>query len=48
MASLVLKMSISLGGYIAPADGSSDWAAAGRADDSGRWTLETVSTRQPI
>ena len=43
MASLVLKMSVSLDGYIAPADGSSDWAAAGRSDDGGRWTLETVS-----
>jgi hypothetical protein len=28
MASLVLKMSISLDGYVAPADGSSDWEAA--------------------
>ena len=43
MASVVLKMSVSLDGYIAPADGSSDWAAAGRSDDGGRWTLETVS-----
>ena len=29
MASLVLKMSVSLDGYVAPADGSSDWVAAG-------------------
>ena len=43
MASVVLKMSVSLDGYIAPADGRSDWAAAGRSDDGGRWTLETVS-----
>jgi dihydrofolate reductase len=43
MASLVLKMSVSLDGYVAPADGSSDWAAAGRSDDGARWTLETVS-----
>ena len=25
MASLVLKMSVSLDGYVAPADGSTDW-----------------------
>jgi RibD C-terminal domain len=42
MASLVLKMSISLDGYVAPADGSSDWVAAGRSEDGARWTLETV------
>jgi dihydrofolate reductase len=42
MASLVLKMSVSLDGYVAPADGSSDWAAAGRSDDGARWTLDTV------
>ena len=43
MASLVLKMSVSLDGYIAPPDGSSDWAAAGRSEDGASWTLETVS-----
>jgi dihydrofolate reductase len=43
MATLVLKMSVSLDGYVAPPDGSSDWAAAGRSDDGARWTLETVS-----
>jgi dihydrofolate reductase len=43
MASLVLKMSISLDGYVASADGSNDWIAAGRADDSTSWVLETVS-----
>jgi dihydrofolate reductase len=43
MASLVMKMSISLDGYIASADGSNDWIAAGRADDSASWVLETVS-----
>jgi dihydrofolate reductase len=43
MASLVLKMSISLDGYVAPADGSTDWVAAGRSEDGARWTLETVS-----
>src|SRR5215471_344603 len=43
MASLVLKMSVSLDGYVAPTDGSSDWAAAGRSDDGLSWTVETLS-----
>ena len=43
MASLVLKMSVSLDGYVAPVDGSTDWVAAGRSDDALRWTVETVS-----
>src|SRR3954471_13773001 len=43
MASLVLKMSVSLDGYIAPVDGSTDWIAAGRSDDALGWTVETVS-----
>ena len=42
MASLVLKMSVSLDGYVAPIDGSTDWAAAGRSDDARAWTVETV------
>ena len=43
MASLVLKMSVSLDGYVAPADGSTDWIAAGGSDDGLSWTVETVS-----
>jgi dihydrofolate reductase len=43
MAALVLKMSVSLDGFVAPLDGSTDWVAAGRSDDGARWTLETVS-----
>ena len=43
MASLVLKMSVSLDGFVAPPDGSTDWIAAGRSDDGARWTLETLS-----
>ena len=43
MASLVLKMSISLDGYVAPPDSSSDWVTAGRSEDGAAWTLETVS-----
>jgi dihydrofolate reductase len=43
MASLILKMSVPLDGYIAPPDGSADWVAAGRSDDGAAWTLETRS-----
>jgi hypothetical protein len=44
MASLVLKMSVSLDGYVGPVDGSTDWVAAGGSDDGLRWTVEPVST----
>jgi dihydrofolate reductase len=43
MASLVLKMSVSLDGYVASADGSNDWIAAGRSPDGAEWVLDTVS-----
>ena len=43
MAALVLKMSVSLDGYVAPVDGSTDWSAAGRSADGLSWTVETVS-----
>ena len=43
MTSLILKMSVSLDGYVAPPDGSTDWVAAGRSPDGASWTLETVS-----
>jgi riboflavin biosynthesis pyrimidine reductase len=43
MPSLVLKMSVSLDGYVAPIDGSTDWIAAGGSDDALSWTAETVS-----
>lgn len=43
MASLVLKMSVSLDGYVAPIDGRTDWIAAGGSDDALGWTVETVS-----
>jgi dihydrofolate reductase len=43
MAALVLKMSASLDGYVAPTDGSSDWIAAGRSPDGAGWTAETLS-----
>jgi dihydrofolate reductase len=43
MTSLILKMSISLDGYVAPADRSSDWEAAARSHDGAEWVLDTVS-----
>jgi dihydrofolate reductase len=43
MASLVLKMSVSLDGYVASADGNSGWEAAGRSPDGAEWVLDTVS-----
>jgi dihydrofolate reductase len=43
MASLVLKMSVSLDGFVAPPDGSSDWVAAGRSPDGASWTVDTLS-----
>jgi dihydrofolate reductase len=42
MASLVLKMSVSLDGYVAPLDGSTDWVAAGRSEDGAAWNVETI------
>jgi dihydrofolate reductase len=43
MASLVLKMSFSLDGYVASPDGSGRWKLAGRSDDARDWVVETVS-----
>jgi dihydrofolate reductase len=43
MASVVLKMSVSLDGYVAPADGSTGWIGAGGSADGLSWTVETVS-----
>ncbi len=43
MASLILKMAVSLDGYVAPPDGSTDWVAAGRSPDGAGWTVETLS-----
>lgn len=43
MASLILKMSVSLDGFVASADGSTGWEAAGRSPDGASWVLETVS-----
>jgi dihydrofolate reductase len=46
VASLVLKMAVSLDGYVAPIDGSTDWVAAGRSEDGLRWNVETVSNAE--
>jgi riboflavin biosynthesis pyrimidine reductase len=43
MASLILKMSVSLDGYVAPVDGSTDWIAAGGSDDGLSWGETTIS-----
>ena len=42
MTSLILKMSISLDGYIEPAHDDPGWIAAGRSPDGGEWLLDTV------
>ena len=42
MISLVLKMSISLDGYVGSPDGGSEWVRAGSGDDALDWTVETV------
>ena len=44
MTSVILKMSVSLDGYVASADGSSHWEAVGRSPDGAEWVLETEST----
>jgi hypothetical protein len=46
MAALVLKMSVSLDGYAAPIDGSTDWVAAGGSDD-GAGGLPTAGCGSP-
>lgn len=42
MTEVILKMSVSLDGYVAPADGSSGWEAVGRSPDGAEWVLDTV------
>ena len=43
MASVILKMSVSLDGYVAPPDGNGSWIAAGGSEDALNWTVESVS-----
>lgn len=43
MSELVLKMSMSLDGFVARADGSNDWIGATYTDDAADWTVETLS-----
>ncbi len=40
---LVLKMAVSLDGYVGATDGSTDWAAVGRSGDGAAWTVDTLS-----
>lgn len=42
MAELILKMSMTLDGYVASSDGKTEWATVGRSEDGAAWTLETV------
>jgi dihydrofolate reductase len=43
MPSLILKMSISLDGFVAAPDGDGSWKQAGRSEDARDWVVETVS-----
>jgi hypothetical protein len=43
MATLALKMSVSLDESVAPADGSCGWEAACRSFQGAEWVLDTVS-----
>jgi dihydrofolate reductase len=42
MTPLVLKMSISLDGYVARTDGSNDWMFPSYSDDATAWTVDTL------
>jgi dihydrofolate reductase len=42
MTPLILKMSISLDGYVASTDRSPDWVAAGSSEDAAAWVVDTV------
>src|SRR3954454_919129 len=44
VSSLILKMSMSLDGYVEPTQEHPEWIAAGRSRDGGEWLLDTVST----
>jgi hypothetical protein len=46
VASRVLKMSVSLDGFVASPDRSTDWSLAGRNEDGAAWTLETLSNAE--
>jgi len=43
MRKLVLKMSMSLDGFVAGPNGETDWMVRGRGPDSAAWVLETLS-----
>jgi dihydrofolate reductase len=43
MSTLVLKMSMSLDGYVARTDGSNDWIFPSYSADATAWTVDTLS-----
>ncbi len=43
MSKLILKMSVSLDGFVARTDGRNDWIFPSMSDDSSAWTLAAVS-----
>lgn len=43
MRKLILKMSVSLDGFVGGTDGQADWIFATIDDDAARWTVETIS-----
>jgi dihydrofolate reductase len=43
MTALVLKMSVSLDGYVARTDGSNDWIFPSSTPDSLAWVVDTIS-----
>jgi dihydrofolate reductase len=42
MTALILKMNVSLDGFVASHDGSSDWVTTGSSADSRNWVVDTV------
>lgn len=43
MRKLILKMSMSLDGFVCGPNGEMDWTVRSRSDDSTAWVLETIS-----
>jgi dihydrofolate reductase len=43
MRELILKMSISLDGFVAASDGGGDWMVPSRSPDGSAWVVETLS-----
>jgi dihydrofolate reductase len=43
MSKLILKMSVSLDGFVARTDGRNDWIFPSMSDDAAAWTLDAIS-----